>query len=124
MSHPPVVPSTPDTANVTIAGGNAPRTDNPQSTPNRLSAAPDALPSGNISPAVVAITSGAVVPASGTLPGSDKPISNADGTPPTSQKAAAKTATGSIEAPDVNSAPTDGRTAQLALWLLAEDAPM
>ncbi|KAK0511116.1 hypothetical protein JMJ35_006668 [Cladonia borealis] len=79
---------------------------------------------GKTSPAVVAVTSGAVVPASGTNPGSDKPFSNTDGTPPIPQKAAAKTTTGSIEAPNVNSAPTDGRTAQLGLCLRAEDAPI
>ena len=123
-SDPPVVPSTPDTTEVTNAVGNAPRTDNPESNPSGFSAAPDTIPLGNTSPAVVAITFGAVVPASGTAPGSDKPISNADGTPPMPQIAVAKAATGSVTAPDVNPASTDGRTAQLGLWLRAKDAPI
>ena len=116
-SHPPVVPSTPATTEVTNAVGNAPRTDNPESTPSGISAAPDTLPLGNTSPAVVAITSG-------TTPGSDKPISNADGTPLIPQIAVAKAANGPVTAPDVNPASTDGRTAQLGLWLRAKDAPI
>ena len=123
-SHPPLVPSILDTTNVFKVVENAPHTDNPQSTLSKLSTALDILPLGKTSPTVVSITAGITIPASGTVSGSDKPISNVDGTALTSQKAATKTAIGSIEASDVNSAPTDRRTARLDLWLQAEDAPI
>ena len=122
-AHPPVL-STPDTTEVTDAAGNAPSAGNPQSTPSGLSAALSTLSSGNINPAVIAIPSGAAVPASGTIRGSDKPISNADRTPPTPQIAVARTATGPVTAPGVDPASTDGRNTQACLWLRAKDAPI
>ena len=123
-SHPPVVRSTPDTTEATNALGNASRADNLQSTTSRLSAAPRTLPLDNTSSAIVATASDAAGPASGTVPGSVKPISNTDGTPPILEIAVAKTATGPVTARDVNPASTNGRTAQLGLWLRAKDAPI
>lgn len=123
-SHPFVAPSTSDTTEVTNAVGNAPRADNPQSTTSGLSAAQSTLPLGNNSPAVVAIASDAAGLASGTVPGSDKPIPNAVENPPIPQIALAKTANGPVTAPGVNPASTDGRTAQPSLWLQAKDAPV
>lgn len=122
--HPPVVLSTPDTTEVTNAAGNAPSASNPQSTPSGLSAALSTLSSGNTSPAVIAIPSGAAVPASGTVPGSNRPIPHAVGNPPISQIALAAIANGPVTAPGVNPASTDGRTAQSCLWLRAKDAPI
>ena len=123
-SHPPVVPSTPDTTEVNNAAGNACSAGNPQSTPSGLSAALITLSSGNTSPAVIAIPSGAAVPASGTVPGSNELIPHAVGNPPIPQIALAKTANDPVTAPGVNPASTDGRTAQPCLWLRAKDAPI
>ena len=123
-SHAPVVPSTPDTTEVTNAAENAPSAGNPQSTPSGLSAALSTLSSGKTSPAVVAIPSGAAVPASGTVPGSNKPIPHAVGNPPIPQIALAKTANDPVTAPGVNPASTDRRTAQPCFWLRVKDAPI
>ena len=122
--HPPVDLPTPDTNEVTNALGNAPHTDNPQSTPSGISAATSTLPLNNASPALVAIASDAAGPASGTVPGSDKSIPNAVANPPILQISQAKTANGPVKAPGVNSALTDGQTAQPCLWLRAKEAPI
>lgn len=123
-AHPPVAPSAPDTIEVTNAVGITPRADNPQSTISGLSAAPSTLPLGDTSPAVVVVASDAAGPFSSTNPGSDKPFPNAVGNPPILQTPPAKTANGPVTAPGVNSASTDGQTAQLCLWLRAKDAPI
>ena len=123
-SWPPIIPSTSDIAELKNAVENASGADNPQSPLNGPSAAPSTFPLGNTTPARIAIASGAVVPASGTVSGSDEPISNANGTLPVPQIAVAKIATDPVTAPDVNPASTDGRTAQFSLWLRAKDAPI
>lgn len=123
-SHPPVIPSTPDTTEVTNAIGNAHRTDNPQSTTSGHSPARSTLLVGNSSPAVVAIASDAAGPASGTVPGSDKHIPNAVGNLPILQIAPEKTANGPVTVPGINSASTDGKTAQPCPLLRAKDAPI
>ena len=88
------------------------------------SAAPSTLPLGDTSPAVDAIASGAAVPSSGTIPGSDEPLPNAVGNPSILQIAPAKTANGPVTAPGVNSTSTDGQIAPLRLWLRAKNAPI
>ena len=122
-SHPPVSPSTPETVEVT-AVGNVPGADDPQSNTSGLPAAPNTLPLGDTSLAVDAIASDAAVPSSGTIPGSDEPLPNAVGNLSILQIAPAKTANGPVTAPGVNSAPTDGQSAPLRLWLRAKNAPI
>ena len=123
-SNPPVVASTPNTTEVINAAGNAPSADNPQSTLSGLSATLSTPFSGNTSPAVIAIPSGAAAPASGTIPSSNKPIPHAVGNPPTPEIALAQSANGSVTAPGVDPVSTDGRTAQPCLWLRAKHAPI